>query len=381
MKFFHLISILCITVVVVDCVEPYDPPASASNPNFLVVDAFVDVNNGSASVKLTRTVPLASNELPAFENNAIVSLEDESGSIYQLNNTTSGTYNVSSLNLDLTKKYRLNVRTTSNKEYQSDFVEIKVSPEIDSISYFTDEYDQLNINVNTHDATGGSRFYRWHVVETWEYQSNYPSGYILRDGIVYERPPAQGIHTCWRTDATTQIMIGTTQHLEQDIVVNYNLMKIPGGAFKIARKYSLLVQQTVLTPDAYEYWKNLKTTTEGLGGLFDPMPSQVVGNIRCISDPTEEVIGFFSGAYVSEKRIFITPDDLPEDFPEYRAPICLLDTIDIADLPKVTDPDALIFPIYPLGFPVVIGYATSDKKCIDCRALAGGVTTRPSFWE
>ena len=46
----------------------------------------------------------------------------------------------------------------------------------------------------------------------------------------------------------------------------------------------------------------------------------------------------------------------------------------------VQDPDALISAVYPLGPPVIIGYRTAPKPCIDCRKLAGGLTAKPSFW-
>jgi hypothetical protein len=141
------------------------------------------------------------------------------------------------------------------------------------------------------------------------------------------------------------------------------------------------VQQQTLTTEGYNYWSNLQKSTEQLGGLFDPLPSEVSGNIHCISNPSEKVIGFFSGGSTEEKRIFLLPRQLPEGmgYYNYRNPNCIADTILLADIPATDPATLLIDGIYPPG-RMLIGYTTSYASCIDCKYL-GGVTQRPDFWE
>lgn len=368
-----------ITSVVMSCLEPYDPPSVKDNPEFLVVESFVDAANGLALVKLSHTIPLASASEPEPEDGATVLLQDEFGNDYQLLNNPQGMYEATSINLSFEKKYRLYIRTAANKEYQSDFVPVKTAPPIDSITYHIDDFNALNINVNTHDASKNTRFYKWQYVETFEYQSHYPANYILRDNIIQPRTKLEDIHTCWKTNSSTEILVSSTQKLVGDIVSNFTLLKIKSSDLRITRKYSILVRQTGLTEDAYNYWLNVQKTTETLGGLFDPMPAQVVGNIHSITNPDEEVIGYFGAGTITEKRIFISEDDLPDHFSQYTEN-CLLDTLSLDEVYDMTDP-LLFSAVFATGAPSIIGYTTSDDECIDCRELANGVTTKPDFWK
>ena len=368
-----------ITSMVISCLEPYDPPSVKGDPEFIVVEAFVDAANGFAQVKLSHTVPLPSANEPEPEDGATVLLQDEFGNDFLLPNYLPGVYEATSINLDFNKKYRLFIRTAANKEYQSDFVPVITAPEIDSITYNVDDFNALNININTHDASKNTRFYKWQYVETFEYQSHYPANYILKDNVIQPRTKLEDIHTCWKTNSSTEILVTSTQKLIEDIVSNFTLLKIERTDLRITRKYSILVRQTGLTEDAYNYWLNVQKTTESLGGLFDPMPAQVVGNIHSITNPDEEIIGYFSAGTITEKRIFINEDDLPDHFSQYMEN-CLLDTLDLDEAYAMKDP-LLFSAVFATGAPSIIGYTTSQKECIDCRALAKGVTVKPDFWE
>jgi len=109
------------------------------------------------------------------------------------------------------------------------------------------------------------------------------------------------------------------------------------------------------------------------------MPAQVIGNISGLSDPNETVVGFFSGATISEKRIFITPQDLPGKYWRYRWPICALDRIPIEDIPLKSSTVYLYSPIYSPSSTDVIGYTSAGRSCLDC-TTQGGATTKPEFW-
>jgi hypothetical protein len=372
-----VLQFILVGLMVTGCLEPYNPRPSSDDPDYLVIDAFIDVNTSSASVSIMHTLPLTSTLSPQVEENALVSLIDENGIPYELF-FNGGLYTIQAgLPVDPEKKYKLYIRSASGKEYESDFINLKSTPPIDSVNYVIDG-DEVHVNVNTHDPSGESRFYKWDYIETFQYRSNYASQWLIENGIVIRRPVEKEIYTCYRTDPSKDIFVGTTKRLAEDLVQNQNLVKIQKGSIKTSVKYSILVRQQSITEEAYDYWSELKKTTENLGGLFDPMPSSISGNIRCITDPDEPVIGYFSGSSISEKRIFIEREDLPGSF-SYLLPICQLDTIFLEDLPKVTNPDALIYPIN-VGL-VLIGYTTSVPKCIDCRQVADGVLTKPDFWE
>jgi hypothetical protein len=367
-------------VLAAACVEPYEAPPPKGGADFLVVDAFFETSSPQKLlVTLAHTIPLGSTESPKMENLGWVNLVDDQGHSTPLLNIGGGQYYMEGYFTRPENKYQIQIITEDHKEYASDFVGIKQTPPIDSINYVING-DDLEINVNAHDPSGQTRYYRWSYIETWEYQSNYASMWVLDNGLPRVREQYEDINTCWRTDTLKKIMVASTTHLSEDLVTNFNLRKIDRSSIMLSRMYSILVKQQALTQEAYDYWVNLQKVSENLGSMFDPLPGQVNGNIHSITDPAEPVIGYFSAGEVREKRIFLVPEDLPGDFADYLADFCPIDTILNEDLHLVQDPDALISAVYPLGPPVIIGYRTAPKPCIDCRKLAGGLTAKPSFW-
>jgi len=145
-------------------------------------------------------------------------------------------------------------------------------------------------------------------------------------------------------------------------------------------KYSILVTQYSITKEAFDYWKQLKKTTEEIGTLFGPLPSQLTGNFSSIQNPKELVIGFFSIGSVAENRIFIESKELVAAA-QYDTPYrnCELFSLLLPDVPD--DIGTLIVSdiLSPNG-PNIIGYTYAAEQCVDCR-LTGGTLTKPDFWE
>ena len=138
----------------------------------------------------------------------------------------------------------------------------------------------------------------------------------------------------------------------------------------------MLVTQRTISKEAYIFWTQLQKTTESLGGLFDPMPSEVVGNVHSATNANEAVLGFFSAGEEKRQRIFISNRDLPDNIRIMPSPFCPLDSLKIATVKTLGDHT---FLVYPYGTPTTIGYVSSSSECMDCR-VKGGVTQKPDFW-
>lgn len=362
------------------CVEPYDPPSTGSTADYLVVDGFMNLSGDSATVILSRTVSLGSKDAPAREAGAVVSVEDDANTIYALAEHSPGVYSATGLPLSAAHTYKLHIKTSGGKEYLSRAVALKTTPAIDSIYWTGVAGNGININIDTHDASGNSRYYRWRYTETWEYNSSYYSSFMLSDGEVFPRPPELSINLCWRTESSTRILVGTTNRLSGDVIYQFPLLFIPKESIKLSKKYSILVEQQVLSEEAYSYWLSLQKSTETLGSLFDPLPSQVAGNIYSVDTPSEVVIGYFGGGAVETKRIYILASDIPPELSGYQPAVCPIDTLFldvIATTPNVT----LLLNAVRSNSGVLIGYTTSSSTCVDCRVWGGGVTLKPDFWE
>lgn len=364
------------------CIEAYDPPVDANDINLLVVDGYLNASTGIATVKLSRTQPVKGDEAVPTETGASIFIEDSKGGTYFLYEQSAGFYQGAVPTTDPENHYRLNIRTASNRDYASEFIPILQTPPIDSLTWSI-KNNGVEIAVNTHDATGLSRHYRWKCEETYQYHANFNSLFRFEGDDVSDRPVWESIFACWKGAEITDIKINSTKHLQESVVSRFPLIFIPQGSIKISVKYSALVRQEALTEDAYAYWLGLERSTEHLGGLFDPLPSEVVGNIRSLNNPAETVIGYFGGGTVMESRIFIQRGELPKAVTGSFNfnPSCQLDTVYLDELPEIHKPSTvLVDAIYSQFGGALIGYSTTVVPCGDCRSL-GGTTEEPDFWE
>lgn len=380
--------ILSLLVVLTGCIEPYDPPASSEVADLLVVDGFLNTADGSVSVLLTHSKPLDSDDPTLPESNANMSIRTESGNEYGLSELVAGTYTAEGLPLDPAEKYQLSIRTANGQEFQSDYVDIRSTPVIDSVVWDTDE-DGVNIYVNAHDASANTRYYRWDYVETWQYNAAVSSDFKVENNVPVYRNADERIYTCWRTLPSTKISIASTVRLSEDVIYRYPLTTIPKGSSKISVRYSILVKQRAISKDEFNFLEQLQKTTESVGGLFDPQPSQVPGNLHNLTNPSSTVLGYFSAGNTREQRLFIDFSQLPDPLKVFPAnPNCQPDTICVVQsIPRafqctqdVQDLDGTeIIGSALYSGPFVIGYTKSTYPCADCRSQ-GGSLTKPAFW-
>lgn len=364
-----------VAIAAAGCREPYNPPVIDEDVDYLVVDAFLNVQ-GPTQVKLTRTLPLYSEEPTPVESGAEVLIESSEGLQYVLAETSSGIYEHEDIPVVLSEKYRLHIRLSGGSEYFSDFVEVKITPPIDSV-YWVPQATGVTIYVDTHDPANNTRYYKWEYIETFEYNSAYNSTLLFVDRQVTLRPLSDRIYICWRSDPAREILLGSSAKLIHDVISRYPITFLEVASIKMSRKYSVLVRQTALTESGYTYWQQLEQTTEKLGGLFDPLPAEVRGNLYNATDPSVPAVGFFSAGTIEETRMYFSHVDLPDQLKKTRPNFCVADSIPL-DLLETYPDYTLLIEAY--GVPFVEGYFTSSPQCIDCR-LQGGTNTKPDFWE
>ncbi|MEO6288306.1 MAG: DUF4249 family protein [Ginsengibacter sp.] len=148
--------------------------------------------------------------------------------------------------------------------------------------------------------------------------------------------------------------------------------------FRLSVLYTILVRQYAFDINGYNYLLALRNNTEKVGSIFDPQPNQTVGNIHCISNPSETVVGYVGAGNSIEQRIFIRNDELPPGW--NKTPNC--PTKDV-----LNDPDSLKFYFGSGGFAPIsaievlgapVAYPGSFIECVDCTLR--GTNIKPAFW-
>ena len=366
----------------IGCKRDYNPPVVQTNPNFLVVDGFIDAGPGTTTnFTLSRTQRLG-DSLGAHtpETQAEITVISTSGQTFALQEQGAGTYVSTQLSLDPDQKYRLKITTRNGSQYQSDMVAVKLTPPIDSLTWKQDDSTgNVIVSANTHDPANNSHYYRWFYSETWKYHAPLQSELVLVNGqinyAIDSLTQEYTVYYCWRSDNSTDIVLANTTSFSNDRVSQQPIGTIPRGAQKISIKYSMLASQYVLTQDAYQYWLILQKNTQNLGTLFDPQPSQLNSNIHCLTNPREPVIGFLSASSIQQQRLFIDNQQVNNwDTAQLACPLVQWYR-DPNDFHIYTYSDPLWGPYYFSGPALVL----SKRTCLDCREQ-GGTLQKPSFW-
>lgn len=360
-----LLIMILIQLCTVGCIEPFNPPEIKQPDSYLVVDGFFNTANSMSTIQLSRTFNLSVDDTLTPEVNANVVVERERGGQYLFTETKNGVYTYQPEFIGQQENFRLRITTQDGKVYLSDYSMVKIAPPIDSIGYEVVQNGHgVQLNINTRDPSGNTRFYKWELEETWEYTAALLSRYEIKDkGVI---PRTEDVYTCWKQNQQKRIAIGSSIKLEQDLLRNAGIATLPVNTNRFLIKYSALVKQYALTQEAYQYWTALAKTTEATGSIFDPLPTLVTGNLHCETDPKEPVFGFFSAGAASEKRVFIEPrlGMYPVCYPEQFK-------LELEDL-------------IGSGYEVMGidsgRYIVADKACVDCR-LQGGTTVKPAFWN
>lgn len=377
------------------CKQLYVLPNSSANNNTLVVEGIINTGAGATAIRLSRTVKLTDTLSSTPELGAQVTVESDASSngspVLALADSGAGKYTAMSPGFSAANNYRLRIVTSVGKTYLSDFVPVKNAPPIDSIS-FAVKPDGVYIFSSAHDPANNTRYYRWDYSETWIIHSAYSSIYEVvkspKDTIV-NRPSVDQIYACWSNDASSTIILNSSAKLSQDIIALNQVAYVPSNSEKLGIEYSITLNQYALTGDAFNYWQNLKLNTEQLGSIFDAQPSQLQGNIHCMTDPSEPVRGYISAGTSSQKILFIGASSLPQYwFRTIKLPytdVCVLDSLYFKD-PLTGANDVLkLYQGYSIpveaiimGRQEIVGYSASSPFCVDCRFR--GTTIRPSFW-
>jgi hypothetical protein len=377
MKYIKILILFSFAFSFGGCITQFIPETE-EDQELLVVEGLITDQPEVNTVRLSKSMALGLKTAAKPVKGCIVTIIDDSGIPYRLTEKSPGTYvtNPNQFRGQIGKKYKLKVfmnnTTTYNFTYESLPMELKPVPLIDTVYYEKtvirkkedgiQAIDGCQIYVETHDPTGKTRFYRWDYNETWEFRL----------------PFSKALHgRCWISNNSSVINVKSTAILSEDLIIRYPLQFIASETDRLKQKYSILVNQYSVTEDEYEYWEKLRNITEEVGSLYDITPAAVQGNIYCVDNPSEKVLGYFSVSSKTSKRIFIKDyfsgiinlySDCISDTIFGNQPISGLNS-SVWILEDYPPPDNM--PSYKL--------ITTNRGCADCTTR--GTIIEPDFWN
>lgn len=321
MKIFIKIFAIVFLVQIHACIDPI-PFEDSNDQGILVVDGLITDQPPPYNLKISRTSQLS--EYKAIpETNAIAIIRDQYGNEDRLTEISDGVYQTNNINGTVGTAYTL-VLTLSNGETYESLPEILPSvPEIEEFYY---EYvtwmervgqitnteamrDGFQVYVDTNDPEETQNFYRWKTKGTMELFSSIPAPGCC--AICFKR----------YTKFSNEIVLDDDTYINGNKIKKRPILLLPNSS---ASRVYIEVEQYALTSSAYEFWKLVGQQYTNVGTIFDAAPAKIRGNIRCMSDPEKEVLGFFGASSVTKKNMIIHRSKYPSANQEVKDGDCRL---------------------------------------------------------
>lgn len=300
------VYIIVFLLLLFSCKEIYEPDTEFLE-NVVVVNGLITNEPGQHRIQINLT---SKNETRPL-NGAYVYVMDNEGNMTVFTEPFSGWYengmyySPETFAAEYGKTYQLFITTQEGKEYESKVQTMLQPIQIDSI------YGKKIIKEYLSPTASGGYIKLpvsgWDVhadlTNTPEENPKFRMNVSLL--LLYEystEGSIQIIYYCWKKVNMVEILnintprfdtenLGIRNHLlcfMPQSKTNYNLSEEQNIS-----KYILVLRQYRLNPDSYEYYKGIKEQLSAEGKLFDPIASQLKGNIKSKSNPKEIVLGFF----------------------------------------------------------------------------------------
>lgn len=354
-----IINIIIFYGLLISCYKPYDPGIVATD-TILVVDGMITDEVASYHIRLSYALPFDSKVTFKPFYSALIYVSDDLGNQYPFKEVKIGSYKSDSLHFtgQPGRTYTLHIETSDGDVYVSDSQRLETKFYTDSI-FAEAEYQKTisrfnqvivtvrgaNIMMDIKSITDTLPHFRFtsNMVKQYFYTLNIPPP--------SPDPPLYSFF-CWQTEnSNSDINLINKEYSVNSSLINrhgvyflddqmflngivYGLgskqpdLSYKGAASDDSKSYTvsrriLYLNQYILNNDTYLYYKSMDELLRSEGKLFDPIASQLRGNIKCTSDPDKKVFGFFEASSVGRTSYTIGFRMQQDQYPIKKIPYIL----------------------------------------------------------
>jgi hypothetical protein len=397
-RYIIFLFLLILTLTIVKCIDPFTPKLDKYQ-SLLVVDALLTDEEVPAYVSISRTSG-TQNEARLTVTGARVSITDDIGNIALLSEVSEGIYKTDNLTFRgvAGRAYTLEIQTEEGKEYESEPCILNNARDIDSLYFRRDnktmdsgeDQEGITIFIDSKDPTENKCF-RWTYEEWWKFSIPHPVMYNYVDEDHIYEIPIKNV-TCFKNRKSDETIIQI-----HDPEVNAEFIRSPicfipsEESERLLIQYCIQVSQYAISEKEYEFWRMMKKINESGGDIFDSQPFSIISNIHCVSDPAENVLGYFQVCGADRKMIYIKGTQIaamglkpynyacdlvrkgPQDYMSSEHPM----TFDRIYKDYIMQNYNFIAPDY-INSNRLDRLVFVDKYCSDC--TASGSPEKPDFW-
>ena len=376
------------------CVYEFEPEGVVSQKR-IVIEGDILIG-GMTTIDVRSTMPVTYEE--DFDMSSPIGkawVEDSEGGLYEEKLAWDQYFEYhSSFTIDTREaspllSYRLHFSDyMTGNHYVSRWQQVVPAPAVTGMSF---DYDLENVNIMMDLDGKDGRYFRWDYVEDWEYHAEYAPTYYFDLDANLPRYFDENSHMadysnywCWGRAASKEFGLASTENQSRNVLENMVILSEDRGSLRFQTYYRVDVTVRSLEKDAYDYLHNMKEISNLTGSLFSPSPDDMRGNIICLQDTTEFVIGYVSAVQIEKHRMYIrTGENL---FYKEPKPATLFE-------PDFTNGFSSYLDYYKNGYRPVTDIFITDPEtnathmaigwgpsgCAWCQAL-GGSKKRPDDW-
>ena len=294
------------------CQEEYRATLDNAEP-LLVVEGLITDQPGPHAVKLTRTVKFQEDFAPQRVSGASIKITGTDGSVVFLHENQPGIYLTPyDFSGAIGESYELFITTAEGEEYQSAPQEILPPLSIDSVFGQLGQevfYNHSSVSNNVYTSTidGTNTFVQTSGSVEQPARYRFISDLYLQYIIIYQNGMAAETYDyCWVKKTINDQLgtdIGNPNSLPQAtdkvgfVIRNRNDFVYYGINAQLYDMHRVMINKIyTLNEDSYLFHKAKNEQLGDEGRFFDPIASQLPGNIQCTSDPSKRVLGLFEAS-------------------------------------------------------------------------------------
>jgi len=334
---FILLSLL------ISCIDPLKTDLEYDSGS-LVVNAELHDLTEPNYVYLSRTGPFDS-KLPEYVNNALVTVEDAQGNIYQFEQHGPGIYKICPEMFigEVGMEYKLKINL-SGVDYESEFS--KMLPKGEIVDFFFEKSSQLQEFDDTFRAVPGIDFFiDFRDSENKDYYKIDYKGTFMFEANARD----QQNDYCWKTESSDyNILLHDDTYTDNSILKRERVSFLEKG-WRFKDGYSMEVRLKSLTPEAYLFWSLVEEQSSNDGSVFSSLPSRIKSNIKAVNSD-ENVLGFFTTTSIATERVYVPSNIYPD----------IISVLPGCDQFRPSDP--------------------IQEWCYDCSLYTNSSNMKPEFW-
>jgi|GEM_PF-246548 len=345
MKATHLILFLLVILVGFSCIDLFEFEMQEPERT-LTVEGYITTQKKVHIIRVAFATGYGSRFLGPSSGigGAKVFINDEEGRIELLSDQGSGIYHTSSeFAAEIGKAYSLNIELRDGNRYVSTPELVTPVPPIDSLTYQSTRIatsnilnDEIGVQVMAHfqDPRDQQNFYYWPLLES--------DFVIISEPELYRLPPIHPTNPrgaapkaccsrCFHKETPSPFSVNTISDVDfnglyQRRVIAY--VRDNGIRFKEAYRLDLL--HLSISDGAHRFLSLIDQQLRLRGTVFDPPPANIRGNMVSLSNPEEQVLGYFFAADELKLRVYIQksklefvlspPTTVPDDCRDYLNP-------------------------------------------------------------